>query len=205
MSTSIPGGLSIRVCPYGTHPKINQWVSFSYDPGAFQAVAFVLGFEASFCVRPLREESLLPIAALPDVNSDSFQSRILPRLVSSSGEPDWDLDPFFLKGPPHLESSPKCESLLWRYWFWLYHISAPPPHPHVAFICILSCRKPVLLGFSLFSEIAVLYVLVLVFTVWGWAQSLPTLHGLIKDCSTTLKFLNSENFNFNNAKDWIIL
>lgn len=132
------------------------------------------------CGSLLREESWFPTAAFPDVNSDCFQSRILPTPVSSSGEPDWDLGPFFFKGPPHLEYSPNCESLLWRYGFYCTTSLPLLPIPMRPFIYILSCRKPVLLVFSSFSEVAVLlYVLVLVFTGKGWAQSLPTLPWLI--------------------------
>ena len=104
--------------------------------------------------------------ALLDGNTTGFQSQIFfslysqyrtPRLVSLT----WGSDPSLLWGDLHsYDTPPTCGSLHQRCRFWLDCVSDPPTHLSVAFSLCLSCRKSVLLVFRLFSEIVVLYLVV---------------------------------------------
>lgn len=38
-------------CPFGTHPKISQYISFTYDPSGFKTAASAVGLGASELVQ----------------------------------------------------------------------------------------------------------------------------------------------------------
>ena len=74
------------------------------------------------------------------------------------------------------------------------------PTPMWPFLYILSCRKPVLLVFRSFSEIVVLYVVVVLVCPWEGVSS-GSSHFAQADYSKGLKFW----VDFNSVKEWIIL
>lgn len=50
-------------CPFGTHPKISQYISFTYNPSGFKTAASAVGLGASELVQsPLSVVSWFPTA-----------------------------------------------------------------------------------------------------------------------------------------------
>lgn len=67
---SIPERFPTDFCSSGTCPKINQYISFAYDPDIFQTALSVLGLRVSELLRPFKGGVLVSysLLALQDVS-----------------------------------------------------------------------------------------------------------------------------------------
>ena len=128
-------------CRSCTRPKINQWISFTYNPGTFQTAASVLGFWSEFVHMPFKSRvsfSYSPLA-LSEVSPTGCQSQMLwwlifPLQVPQAGEPDFGLRPMLVWEDFHnCDIPPTCGLQCWGCGFWLDHISVPHTHLDVAF------------------------------------------------------------------------
>lgn len=67
---SIPERFPTDFCSSGTCPKINQYISFAYDPDIFQTALSVLGLRVSELLRPFKGGVLVSysLLALQDIS-----------------------------------------------------------------------------------------------------------------------------------------
>ena len=133
-------------CSSSTCPIISQLTSFSYDPGAFQAVANVLGLWVSEFVC----DSFKNILGFPQPFSSPGRKPLLFFKARCDGCSSFQCTSqcgnlSLLMGNLHsCDIPPICGWLHWGCGFWLDCVSVPPTHLDVPFLYVFSCRKSVL-------------------------------------------------------------
>lgn len=111
------------LCLSGTRPKISQCISVTYDPGAFQTVASILGLRTNEFVRESVKSGISVLYSpltLLEVWLTGFQSQMLcglpfPEQVSKAGNCDVGLKPLASQeGPLAVMISPPACMLLYQ-------------------------------------------------------------------------------------------
>ena len=172
-STFIPRG-------HFWHMPLNQWISSTCNLGAFQTIVSVLGLGVSEIVWvPLKSIFVVCPPSLLDISLINFQSQTLLVFVFLVQVP-WPLDLNVRAGHliphggalwlwyPSLLRGAKWNSLVLTKWcLCLFHPSrcgfffiSLYPYVCLLYSCILSWLWSVLLAFSLFAEMVVLYIVI---------------------------------------------